>query len=152
MRHGATNSDKELSQIQALAIPYLVSAKSVSETAQLIGVHRATIYRWLDDPTFRNEYDRQRDAVAQFARDGMRALMLKALAVQAERFDSDDPKERARVAKEIIDYDSKTDANHENQKLINRLHRLIYNVEPNAQDEPAVNTELDQSLTSQERP
>ena len=37
--------------------------------------------------------------------------MLKALAVQVERVDSDDPKERARAAKEIMDYDAKTAPN-----------------------------------------
>ena len=129
MQQDATNSEKELSERQELAIPHLVSAKSASETAELIGVNRTTIYRWMDDPTFREEYDRQRDAVADFARDGMRTLMLKALSVQAERLDSDDPKERARAAKEIIDYDTKTATSHENQKLVNRLHRLIYNEE-----------------------
>ena len=151
MQQDATNSEKELSERQVLAIPHLVSAKSASETAELIGVNRTTIYRWMDDPTFRDEYDRQRDAVATFARDGMRTLMLKALSVQAERFDSDDPKERARVAKEIIDYDSKTAANSENQKLLKRLHRLIYNEEVR-QDEHTINAEVEQYLTSQERP
>ena len=134
-----------------LAIPHLVSSKTASEAAELVGVNRKTIYRWLDDPAFRDEYDRQRDAVANFARSSMRALMLKALAIQAERLDSDDPKERARVAKEIIDYDSKTSTSHENQKLVNRLHRLIYNVEADKQDEPAVNAQVDQYLSSQER-
>ena len=150
MSQNATNSEKELSERQVLAIPHLVSAKSVSETAEHVGVNRKTVYRWMDDPAFREEYDRQRDAVANFARAGMKALMLKALSVQAERFDSDDPKERARVAKEIIDYDAKTAANSENQKLLNRLHRLIYN-EEERRDVPTVNAQVDQYLSSQER-
>ena len=152
MSQNATNSEKELSEIQELAIPHLVSAKSVSETADLIGVNRKTIYRWMEDPTFRDEYDRQRDAVANFARAGMRALMLKALSVQAERFDSDDPKERARVAKEIIDYDSKMAPNHENQKTINRLHSIIYNTDNRMLDQPTINSEIDLFLQSQGRP
>ncbi len=150
MQQDATNSEKELSERQALAIPHLVSAKSASETAELVGVNRTTIYRWMDDPDFRDEYDRQRDAVADFARAGMRTLMLKALSVQAERLDSDDPKERAHAAKEIIDYDKTTARSHENQKLVNRLHRLIYN-EEERRDVPTVNAQVDQYLTSQER-
>ena len=151
MQQDATNSEKELSERQVIAIPHLVSAKSASETADLIGVNRSTIYRWMDDPTFRDEYDRQRDAVAKFARAGMRALMLKALAVQAERFDSDDPKERARVAKEIIDYDTKTATNQENQKLINRMHYIIYNDENPPQDERTINAQVDEYLSTRER-
>ena len=133
-----------------LAIPHLVSSETASETAELVGVNRKTIYRWLDDPTFREECDRQRDAVANFARSSMRALMLKALSIQAERLDSDDPKERARAAKEIIDYDTKTATSHENQKLVNRLRRLIYN-EEERRDVPTVNAQVDQYLSSQKR-
>ena len=151
MQHHATNSENELSEKQVLAIPHLVSAKSVSETAELIGVNRTTIYRWMDDPTFREEYDRQRDAVAGFARAGMRTLMLKALSVQAERFDSDDPKERARAAKEIMDYDAKTAHKHESQKLLNRLHSLIYSTKNRVLDQPTINSELELYLRSHGR-
>ena len=42
MPQNATNSEKELSGKQVLAIPHLVSAKPVSETADLIGVNRKT--------------------------------------------------------------------------------------------------------------
>ncbi len=146
MSPNATNSEKELSERQVLAIPHLVSAKSVSETADLIGVNRKTIYRWMDDPNFREEYDRQRDAIANFARDGMRALMLKALVIQAERLDSNNAKERARAAKEIIDYDAKTAPKHESQKLLNRLHSVIYSTKNRVLDQPTINSELEQYL------
>ena len=150
MQQNATNSEKDLSEKQVIAIPHLVSAKSVSEAAELVGVNRTTIYRWMDDPAFREEYDRQRDAITNFARDGMRALMLKALVIQAERLDSDNRLDRSRAAKEIMDYDVKTSTSRENQKLINRLHSLIYDEEVR-RDERTVNAEFDQYLTSQER-
>ena len=136
MQHHATNSENELSGKQVLAIPHLVSP---------------TVYRWMDDPAFREEYDRQRDAVAGFARSGMRTLMLKALSVQAERFDSDDTRERARAAKAIMDYDAKTAPKHESQKLLNRLHSLIYSTDNRVLDQPTINSELEQYLNSHER-
>ena len=151
MSQDVTNSEKELSEKQVLAIPHLVSAKSVSETADLVGVNRATVYRWMDDPTFREEYDRQRDAVAGFARSGMRTLMLKALSVQAERFDSDDPRERARAAKAIMDYDAKTAPKHESQKLLNLLHSVIYSTDNRVLDQPTINSELELYLRSHGR-
>ena len=117
MQQNATLSEKDLSERQVIAIPHLVSSKTASETAELVGVNRKTIYRWLDDPAFRDAYDRQRDA----------------------------------VAKEIIDYDVKTATSHENQKLLNRLYRLIYNVEDDKQDERTVKAQVDQYLSSQER-
>ena len=78
--------------------------------------------------------------------------MLNALVIQAERLDSNNARDRARAVREIMDYDMKTSTSHENQKLINRLHNLIYNVEVEGQDEHTVNAEVDQYLTSQERP
>ena len=42
MSLGVTNSEKALSEKQVLVIPHLVPAKSVSETAELIGVNRQT--------------------------------------------------------------------------------------------------------------
>ena len=152
MSQDVTNSEKELSEKQVLAIPHLVSAKSFGETAELVGVNRTTIYRWMDDPTFREEYDRQRDAVASFARASMRSLMLKALSVQAERLDSDDPRERARAAKAIMDYDAKTAPKHESQKLLNRLHSVIYSTNNRVLDQPTINSELEQYLNSYGRP
>ena len=149
MQQNATNSEKELSERQELTIPHLVSAKSVSETAHLMGLNRSTIYRWMDDPVFRAEYDRQRDAVANFARVGMRTLLLKALTVQAERFDSDDPKERVRVAREVFDYDTKTAQYRENQQLLNRLHHLL-DMEEETQSEGTFNDQVDRYLASQD--
>ena len=151
MLQNASVSEENLSDKQLQAIPLLISSKSVSEAAELAGVHRTTINRWLRDQKFRAEYEEQRDATAFYARSGMRALMLKAVAIQAERLDSDDPRERARAAKEIIDYDTKTSTNHENQKLVYRLHNLIYSVENPLQDERMINAEVDDFITSQER-
>ena len=81
----------------------------------------------------------------------MRTLMLKALAVQVERLDSDDPRERARAAKEIMDYDAKTAPKHESQKLLNRLHSVIYSTDNRVLDQPTINSELEQYLNSHER-
>ena len=126
MEQNGTLSENELSERQLIAIPHLVSSKSISEAAELAGVGRTTIHRWLNDDTFRAAYEEQRDAVAQYARSGMRSLMLKALSIQAQRLDSDDPKERARAAQAIMDYDRQTARTHENQKVIDRLHNLMF--------------------------
>ena len=77
--------------------------------------------------------------------------MLKALSVQAERLDSDDPKERARAAKAIMDHDAKTAPKYESQKLLNRLHSVIYSTDNRVLDQPTINSELEQYLNSHER-
>ncbi len=146
MRQNATHSEKNLSDKQLQAIPHLVSSKSVSEAADLAGVGRQTIHRWLNDDTFRAAYEEQRDAVAQYARSGMRSLMLKALSIQAERLDSDDPRERARAAQAIMDYDRQTARTHENQKVIDRLHNLMFGPDNQPQNARERSDHVDQSV------
>ena len=151
MASNGVNSQGKLSDRQLLAIPHLITSTSVTEAAELSGVPLRTIQRWMNDEEFRAAYEEQRDAVAFYARSGMRTLMLKAMAIQAERLDSDDPKERARAAKEIMDYDKKTGTNHENQKLVYRLHNLIYNSENQMLKEQAIHAEVERYLRSQKR-
>ena len=151
MASNGVNSQGKLSDRQLLALPHLITSTSVTEAAELSGVPLRTIQRWMNDEEFRAAYEEQRDAVAFYARSGMRTLMLKAMAIQAERLDSDDPKERARAAKEIMDYDKKTGTNHENQKLVYRLHNLIYNSENQMIKEQAIHAEVKRYLRSQKR-
>ena len=151
MASNGVNSQGNLSDRQLLALPHLVTSKSVTEAAELSGVPLRTIQRWMNDEEFRTAYEEQRDAVAFYARSGMRTLMLKALSVQAERFDSDDPRERTRAAKEIMDYDAKTAPKHESQKLLNRLHSVIYSTDNRILDQPTINSELEQYLNSHDR-
>ena len=146
MRQNTTHSKKKLSEKQLRAIPQLVSSKSISEAAELAGVGRQTIHRWMNDPTFKEEYERQRDEVALYARSGLRALLFKALTVQAERLDSDDPKERARAAQAIMNYDTKSARTHENQKLIDRLSNLMFGPSNQPKDERARTNHLDQHV------
>lgn len=126
MAPNGTNKKKNLTDRQALAIPLLLSSNSISEASELSGVPLRTVYRWMNDPAFRQEYERQRDEIARYARSGMRALLFKALSIQAERLESDDPRERARAAKAIMDYEMKTTRTHENQKVIDRLDNLMF--------------------------
>ena len=151
MRQNATLSEKNLSDRQLRAIPHLISSKSVNEAAELAGVGRQTIHRWLNDDTFRAAYEEQRDTVAQYARSGMRSLMLKALSIQAERLESEDPKERARAAQAIMDYDTKSARTHENQKVIDRLHNLMFGPENQPKDARYRSAHLDQHVRSFEK-
>ena len=100
----------------------------------------------MNDPAFREEYERQRDEIAHYARSGMRALLFKALAVQAERLDSDDPRERARAAQAIMDYDRQTARTHENQKVIDRLHNLMFGPDNQPQNARERSAHVDQSV------
>ena len=148
MSSNVANSKKKLSDRQVLALPHLTSSQSLNDAAQNAGVSPRTVQRWMNDPAFREEYERQRDEITLYARSGLRALLFKALSIQAQRLDSDDPKERARAAQAIMDYEMKTARTHENQKVIDRLHNLMFGPDNQPTDEHERTDHLDQHVRS----
>ena len=125
-----------LSDNQIHALPYMTSSRTFGEAAEKAGISPRTINRWMNDPAFREEYQRQRDEAGAIARAALRALMLDAVAVLAERLDAEDPKERVRAAKTILAFDTKTAAVDSNRKVVNRLNRIIAQVDEEAENSP----------------
>ena len=123
-----------LSNSQIHALPYMTSSRTFGEAAEKAGISPRTIHRWMNDPAFREEYKRQRDEAAEIARAALRALMLDAVAVLAERLDTEDPQERVRAAKTILSFDTKTAAVDSNRKVVNRLNRLIAQIDEEVQN------------------
>ena len=129
MLRNVTEDSGELSERQLLALPYLTTSKSQTEAAESAGISRMTFHRWLNEPAFRELYERQREEAAALATTEIRALMLKAAVVLAELLDSDDPEERARASRDVMTYGLKVADAEGNRKVVERLNRLISNVE-----------------------
>ena len=129
MKQNVTGKSSELSDRQLLALPYLTTSKSQTEAAESAGISRMTLHRWLNEPAFRETYQRQREEAAALATTEIRALMLKAAVVLAERLDSDNPEERARASRDVMTYGLKVADAEANRKAVERLNRLISNVE-----------------------
>ena len=129
MKRNVTEDSGELSDRQLLALPYLTVSKTHTEAAQSAGISRMTLHRWLNDPAFREAYERQREEAAALATSEIRALMLKAAVVLAERLESDDPEERARASRDVMTYGLKVADAEGNRQVVERLNRLISNVE-----------------------
>ena len=123
-----------LSDSQVHALPFMTSSRTFSQAAEKAGISRRTIHRWMNDPAFREEYQRQRDEAGAIARAAIRGLMLDAVSVIAERLDSDDPKERVHAAKTILSFDTKTAAVDNNRKVVNSLNRIMAQIDEEVQD------------------
>jgi phage terminase small subunit len=75
---------------QAQVVAALAQGRTVTSAAQEAGIHRNTIYNWLDEPAFKTAVDEaQREYVAILS-DGMRDLA--ALALETLRNLLEDPK------------------------------------------------------------
>ena len=121
-----------LSNSQIHALPYMTSSRTFGEAAEKAGISPRTINRWMNDPAIREEYQPQRDEAGAIARAALLALMLDAVAVLAERLDTEDPQERVRAAKTIQSFDTKTAAVDSNRKVVNRLNRVMAQIDQEA--------------------
>lgn len=84
----------KLTPRQMLAIPYIVSAPSISEAARAARIGRTTIVRWMHDPDFRDEVEQARRAVAELAFAEINGLALKGVIALADLLEDPDPRVR----------------------------------------------------------
>ena len=98
-RRNPTNGDTRrwnLTPQQAAAIDLLAAGRTVSETAQGVGVVRQTVSEWLHHHHgFRAEVDRRRQELWEAATDRLRALMPKAVDVIAGELEGENPLQAA---------------------------------------------------------
>ena len=88
MRQNLTDpTEKHLSNRQREALPHIAAADSIVEGARMADVHRATIYRWMDDDDFSAELSRLRTEMADLAQAEMQGQTLKASAVIDQALD-----------------------------------------------------------------
>ena len=79
-----------LSPVQAQVIAALAQGRTVTAAAQTAGVHRNTIYNWLNEPLFKTAVEEAEAEYVAILSDGMRDLA--ALALASLRSLLDDPK------------------------------------------------------------
>ncbi len=115
------DSDSQLTPRQALALPYIVAAPSAAEGARAAHINKVTLHRWMNDPTFRAEFELQRKAVADLAYSEFRGLALKSVLIFAELLDDPNPHVRLQAARATVHTALKVE---ESQDLRKRLEVL----------------------------
>ena len=81
----------KLTPRQMLAVPYIVSAPSMRQSARAAHIGRATLTRWMHDPDFRAEIEQARRRVADLAFAEMNGLALKSVVALADLLEHPDP-------------------------------------------------------------
>ena len=94
----------ELSQRQHSVLPTVALSPSLSQAAQVSGVGRTTLNRWMNDPAFRQEVARVRQEAAELARQELQGMMLRAAGVINSAMDDADPAVRLRAARYALSY------------------------------------------------
>ena len=107
-----------LSPRQQVALPYIASEPTISEGARAVGIARMTLTRWMRDPVFREELERIRRNIAEFAFNELEGLTIKCVVRLQQLLDDPDPNVRHRATKTGLS----TSLNFRNQKEVQ--HRL----------------------------
>ena len=108
------------------AIQMLLAGRAVSQVAEAIGVDRTTIYRWLKEPSFVAERNRQSKELRDAAQSRLHALVGKSIDVVERQVAAGNLKAALAVLKitgmmELEKLDSETD---ESRLLTREVERL----------------------------
>ena len=90
-----------LTDRQKKAIPFIVASPTYTQGCKEAKVDRTTFYRWLDDPVFKQELERQQKAIAEQAL-GMLAQNVTGAIERLASLVNDDDKRLGRLASKDI--------------------------------------------------
>ena len=127
MQNGAEIVEN-LSLRQVTALPHLLKPGSLAVQARHAGVHRNTLYRWLQEESFREALEWLRKETMQFTQAHLQAMSYKAAAVVENALDDDDSRIRLQAARLVLEQAHNAqrdqDLHHRVENLID-AHRLI---------------------------
>ena len=88
-----------LSHRQQSALPVIAATPTLAQAARSSGIGESTLYRWLEDPLFREELTRLRQEAADLAKQELRGVMLRSVSVLADALEHPDIAIRLRAAR-----------------------------------------------------
>lgn len=110
---------------QTLAMPYIAANPSMTEAAKAAGISRVTLYRWMQDPSFRAELERIRRDAVDLAYAELRGLALKSVTAIAELLEDPDPRVRGMAARTALNSVAKAEEVHQLRNRFDILDRAI---------------------------
>lgn len=115
----------DLTQKQTLAMPYIAANPSMTEAAKAAGISRVTLYRWMQDPSFRAELERIRRDAVDLAYAELRGLALKSVTAIAELLEDPDPRVRSMAARTALYNVAKAEEVYQLRNRFDTLDRAI---------------------------
>ena len=123
-----TKSDikQELTDKQVKAIPHLITSKTLKAGCKKAKISRQTLYEWLKEPIFKEEFRNQRDVIIEEAIEDLKGNLTKATDALIDLLDKTDSDPLKRyVAKDIIDYVMKARELGELEERLVKVERII---------------------------
>ena len=123
--NGTFGKTQSLTPRQAGALPHIVAAPSLRQGARAAGIGYTTIARWMQDPRFRAEVERARQAVSSVVHARLQELLLLGAANLEEFLTADDMPTRLRATRIAFDIALKAELNSDLRKRLDYLSRTL---------------------------
>lgn len=117
-----------LTHRQILAIPHLLGSRSYEQGRKKARISKESLYRWLKDPAFVAEMERQRNEIVREALAGLKAATLKAVAELVRLTESENEGVRRLACVNIIDYAIRATEAAEIEERLSELERRVFGV------------------------
>ena len=116
-----TKKKPKLTARQLKAIPHIVGSPTYTEGCKKAKINTTTLYKWLKEPEFKAELDRQRDEIAAEAFGILSQGLTKAVETLVSLLDNKDDRLKRLAAKDVIDFIIR---HKENEDLDERLKEV----------------------------
>lgn len=120
-----TNEKLKLTSRQLKAIPFLVSNPTYTQGCKKAKINKATLYKWLKDPEFKAELNRQRDEVAAEALGMLSQGLTKAVETLVGLLDNKDDRLKRLTSKDVIDFIIRYKENEDLNKRLMEVEKRL---------------------------
>ena len=120
-----TQEKSKLTARQLKAIPHIVSSPTYTEGCKKAGINKTTLYKWLKEPEFKAELDRQRDEIAAEAFGILSQGLTKAVETLVSLLDNKDNRLKRLAAKDIIDFIIRHKENEDLDERLKEVEKLL---------------------------
>lgn len=118
-------SKLKLTDRQLKAIPHIVSSPTYEEGCKKARINRTTLYKWLKEPEFKTELEKQRDEVAAEAFGVLSQSLTKAVETLVDLLDNKDDRLKRLTAKDVIDFIIRHKENEDLDKRLAEVEKLL---------------------------
>lgn len=115
----------QLSRRQLRVIPFIVSSSTYTEGCEKAKINKTTLYKWLKQPEFKAELDRQRDEITSEAFNRLTRSLTKAVEALTGLLDNQDDRLKRLTAKDIIDFIIRHKENEDLDRRLTEVERCL---------------------------
>jgi hypothetical protein len=115
----------KLSRRQLKAIPFLIGSPTYTQGCEKAKINKTTLYKWLKNPEFRTELDRQRSEIVEAAFGMIAQNIEKAVSTLVGLLDTGDDRVKRLTANDIIGHFLKHKELRELEERIERIEERI---------------------------